>query len=92
MSVEDRKNGYTDLLANIRRLTTFVLDELEQETRLKLLDPAEKRMLTSAAIRLMRLWNMVMREGESKSAVVELNEITTLFPQTSRTDTENRGG
>jgi hypothetical protein len=86
LSGENREDGYGELLANIRRLTIFVLDELEQESKLKLLDPTEKRMLSSAAIRLMRLWRTVLREGGSKSATEKLNKISGLLTKRNGSD------
>jgi hypothetical protein len=92
LSVEKREDGYRELLANIRRLTIFVLDELEEESKQKLLDPAEQRMLSSAAIRLMRLWRTVLREGGSKSATGELNKISGLFTERTGSASENHSG
>jgi hypothetical protein len=92
LSVENQEDGYRELLANIRRLTIFVLDELEQESKQKLLDPAEQRMLSSAAIRLMRLWRTVLREGGSKTATGELNKINSLFTERNRSDRGNDSG
>jgi hypothetical protein len=92
LSVENREDGYRELLANIRRLTIFVLDELEQESKQKLLDPAEQRMLSSAAIRLMRLWRTVLREGASKNATGELNKVSGLFTERNAGDSENHSG
>jgi hypothetical protein len=72
--------------------TIFVMDELEQESKQKLLGPAEQRMLCSAAIRLMRLWRAVLREGGSRSATEELNKISGLFTERNGSDVENRTG
>jgi hypothetical protein len=89
LSVEIREDRYRELLANIRRLTIFILDELEQESKRKLLEPAEQRMLSSAAIRLMRLWRTVPREGGSKSAIGDLNKISSLFTERNGSDNGN---
>jgi hypothetical protein len=92
LSVENRDDGYRNLLANIRRLTIFVLDELEEESKQKLLEPTEQRMLSSAAIRLMRLWRTVLREGGSKTATGELNKINSLLTERNGSNSENNSG
>jgi len=54
----DRK----ELLANIRRLTTAVLDNLEEGSRDKTLDQGEKRLLSSTGARLLRLWRSTLKD------------------------------
>jgi len=54
----DRK----ELLANIRRLTTSVLDNLEEGSRDKTLDQGEKRLLSSTGARLLRLWRSTLKD------------------------------
>ena len=82
MTVDDREDGYRDLLANIRRLTIFVLDDLEEGSRQRFLDPVEKRLLSSIATRLLRLWRTVLREGGSKTAIEELDRISRTMSKT----------
>jgi hypothetical protein len=53
-----------ELLANIRRLTIAVLDNLEEGSRDKTLDQSEKRLLSSTGARLLRLWRNTLK-GES---------------------------
>jgi hypothetical protein len=43
----EEEAGYKELLANIRRLTIAVLDNLEEGSRDKTLDHAQKRLLSS---------------------------------------------
>ncbi len=45
-----------ELLANIRRLTSIVLDRLEQGSKDGNLDQTQMRMLGSIALRSLRLW------------------------------------
>lgn len=75
MSVEKNREDYRDLLANIRRLTIMVLDNLETGTRDRTLDQGEKRLLSSTGTRLLRLWRAVQREGGSERSAVELDGI-----------------
>ncbi len=51
-----------ELLANIRRLTIMVLDNLEEGSRDKTLDQAQKRLLSSTASRLLRLWRSTLKD------------------------------
>jgi len=45
-----------DLLQNIRRLTRIILDRLESGTQEKMIDQAQARMLSSIALRSLKLW------------------------------------
>ncbi len=60
----DRK----ELLANIRRLTNAVLDNLEVGSRNKTLDQAEKRLLSSTGARLLRLWRSTLKDESSNQS------------------------
>jgi hypothetical protein len=51
-----------ELLANIRRLTIAVLDNLEEGSRDKTLDQGEKRLLSSTGARLLRLWKNALKD------------------------------
>jgi len=63
------------LLANIRRLTVTVLDNLEAGARDGILDQGQKRLLSSTGARLLRLWRTVLREGGSQRITDELDRI-----------------
>lgn len=71
---------YKEILANIRRLTIFTLDALEEGGRKKTLDDREKRLLTSTATRLLRLWKNTLKEAGS-------NDNSPPIPET---DNQNR--
>jgi len=62
----DNGKDESDLLANIRRLTVSVLDDLEEGSRNRTLDQQQKRLLSSTGARLLRLWRLVEKEGKSK--------------------------
>ena len=64
--MENGTGDYDDLLANIRRLTVAVLDNLEEGSRNGTLDQGQKRLLSSTGTRLLRLWRLVKREAESQ--------------------------
>jgi hypothetical protein len=63
------------LLANIRRLTVMVLDNLEEGSRDNTLDQGQKRLLSSTGARLLRLWRVVLLEGGSQRVAEELGRI-----------------
>ena len=66
LDVENREDGYSELLANIRRLTVMVLDDLDEGSRLRTLDQGQKRLLSATGTRLLRLWRLALREGGSR--------------------------
>lgn len=67
MKTENQSEG-SELLANIRRLTVRVLDNLDEGSRNRTLDEQQKRTLSSTGTRLLRLWRLVEKENESKRA------------------------
>ncbi len=70
----DRK----DLPANIRRLTIAVLDNLDQGSRDKTLDQGEKRLLSSAGARLLRLWRSTLKDESNNQTVAGPKESSRL--------------
>ena len=56
------ESGRQELLANIRRLTIAVLDNLEEGSRSKTLDQGQKRLLSSTGSRLLRLWRSTLKD------------------------------
>jgi hypothetical protein len=79
LSVGKREDGYDELLANIRRLTVMVLDNLEAGSRDRTLDQGQKRLLSSTGARLLRLWRVVLREGGSRRIAEDLGIIEGLL-------------
>jgi len=66
----DRK----ELLANIRRLTIAVLDNLEEGSRDKTLGQGEKRLLSSTGTRLLRLWRSTLKDESNNQTVVRVRK------------------
>jgi hypothetical protein len=60
-----------ELLANIRRLTITVFDNLEEGSRDKTLDQGEKRLLSSTGTRLLRLWRSTLKDESNNETVVQ---------------------
>lgn len=87
MSVENDERD-SELLKNIKRLTVRVLDNLEEGLQNRTLDEQQKRLVTSSATRLLRLWRMVEKEGETKRAAETAERINAL---SSKTNVEREG-
>ncbi len=77
-----------ELLANIRRLTVMVLDNLEDGSRDRTLDQGQKRLLSSTGTRLLRLWRTVLREGGSQRFADDLGRIEGLLTGSSEVKQE----
>ncbi len=56
-----------ELLTNIRRLTSIVLDRLEEGSKEGTLDQAQMRLLGSIAMRSLWLWQDSLKEGRRRS-------------------------
>ena len=82
LDVENREGAYAELLANIRRLTVLVLDDLEEGSRLRTLDQGQKRLLSATGTRLLRLWRLALRDGGSRRVVEEARRIEGLVSGT----------
>lgn len=52
----DKDSKRSEALADLRRLTTVMLDNLEEGSRNRLMDPKEMRLLGGTAIRSIRLY------------------------------------
>ncbi len=59
----------TELLSNIRRLTTIVLDRLEQGSRKDLLDEVQLQRFSSIALRCIGQWNDAIKEDQRRAKI-----------------------
>src|SRR5437870_1028415 len=80
LSVQNPQDGYDELLANIRRLTVMVLDNLEAGSRDRTLDQGQKWLLSSTGARLLRLWRAALREGGSQRVAEDSTRIEGVLP------------
>ena len=76
----------SELLKNIKRLTVRVLDNLDKGSENRTLDEQQKRLLSSTGARLLRLWRIVQKEGESKRAAEAAGKISELSAQSEKTE------
>jgi hypothetical protein len=74
----------SELLANIRRLTIAVLDNLEQGSRENTLDQGEKRLLSSTGTRLLRLWRSTLKDGSTNETGDKVRRKSVLLEESSR--------
>jgi hypothetical protein len=88
LSVQNPQDGYDELLANIRRLTVMVLDNLEAGTKDRTLDQGQKRLLSSTGARLLRLWRVTLREGGSQRVAEDFGRIEGLLSSSGDVDQE----
>ncbi len=89
LDMENREDEYSELLANIRRLTVMVLDDLDEGSRQRTLDQGQKRLLSATGSRLLRLWRLALRDGGSRTVLVEARRIDGMV---SETDERRRKG
>lgn len=73
----------SELLANIKRLTVRVLDNLDQGTERRTLDEQQKRLLSSTGARLLRLWRLVEREARSRRVDEEAERLSRIVTERS---------
>ena len=92
LSVQNPQDGYDELLANIRRLTVMVLDNLEAGSRDRTLDQGQKWLLSSTGARLLRLWRAALREGGSQRVAEDLVRIEGLLSASSHFKQEGVDG
>jgi len=77
-SSEDSKR--TEALADLRRLTTVILDNLEEGSRNRLMDPKEMRLLGGTAIRSIRLYLKTLEEDRKRRFNEEENDSSAKEP------------
>ena len=80
----ENQRSDSELLANIRRLTVRVLDNLDEGSRNRTLDEQQKRLLSSTGTRLLRLWRLVEKEGETKRLEKVAGSVDGLMPEWQR--------
>lgn len=68
-----------ELVSNIRRLTTVLLEKLEQDSKEKMIDQIQMRLIGAITLRALRLWEKTLRSNgeparKTSNMVQELNE------------------
>jgi len=81
-----------ELLANIRRLTTIVLDKLEQGSRKSLLDEVQLQRFSSIALRCIGQWNDALKEDRRRAKLAMRDLRKTEAELSSVTDERKTSG
>jgi hypothetical protein len=68
---ERQSDEYTDLLAQVRRLTGLVLDLVEEGKKNKTMLDRDTRILVGAAARLFRFWKTTMKEAAAQRILAD---------------------
>ena len=68
-----------ELASNIRRLTTVLLEKLEQDSKEKMIDQIQMRLIGAITLRALRLWEKTLRSNgeparKTSNMFQELNE------------------
>src|SRR2546422_2799062 len=74
----------SEALADLRRLTSVILDNLEEGSRNRLIDPKEIRLLGGTAIRSIRLYLKTLEEDRTKRSKEKANDSPQKIPETCK--------
>ncbi len=66
MKVSDNDSERKEALADLRRLTSIILDKLQEGSQNRLMDPKEMRLLGGTAIRSIRLYLKTLEEDHAR--------------------------
>jgi len=82
----DKDLKRSEALADLRRLTTVILDNLEEGSRNRLMDPKEMRMLGGTAIRSIRLYLKTLEEDRVRRSKEQEEDSPQKIPETPQED------
>ena len=66
LKVSDNDSERKEALADLRRLTSIILDNLQEGSQNRLMDPKETRLLGGTAIRSIRLYLKTLEEDHTR--------------------------
>jgi len=66
LKVSDNDSERKEALADLRRLTSIILDNLQEGSQNRLMDPKEMRLLGGTAIRSIRLYLKTLDEDHTR--------------------------
>jgi len=66
LKVSDNDSERKEALADLRRLTSIILDNLQEGSQNRLMDPKEMRLLGGTAIRSIRLYLKTLEEDHTR--------------------------
>jgi len=82
----DKDLKRSEALADLRRLTSVILNNLEEGSRNRLIDPKEIRLLGGTAIRSIRLYLKTLEEDRSRRSKEKANASPQKIPGTLQGD------
>ncbi len=76
-SIERPESG-DELTSNIRRLTTVMLEKLEEDSKARTIDHTQMRLMGAITLRALRLWEKTLRSNgkPAKQASYKVQELT----------------
>src|SRR6266487_77118 len=87
----DKDLKRSEALADLRRLTTVILDNLEEGSRDRLMDPKEMRLLGGTAIRSIRLYLKTLDEHHTRRTSGDQNDSSGKTKRTIEEDQTHAG-
>jgi hypothetical protein len=87
----DWRSQREELLGNIRKLTTIVIERLEEGSKERTFSIAQVRLLGSLGLRALRLWQETLRDGRAIASIAELRDLENRLSQKLK-DSEAGGG
>ncbi len=87
----DKVSKWSEALADLRRLTTVILDNLEEGSRNRLMDPKEMRLLGGTAIRSIRLYLKTLEGDRTKLSKEKEDDSARKVPEILQEDQTSSG-
>lgn len=73
----DIRSQRKELLGNIRKLASVVLERLDEGSRDRTLGIAQIRLLGALGLRALRLWQETLRDGRATGSLAKVRDIET---------------
>ena len=86
LRVSDNDSERKEALADLRRLTSIILDNLQEGSQNRLMDPKEMRLLGGTAIRSIRLYLKTLDEDQTRRTNRDLVDSSGKIPRTLEED------
>ncbi len=91
MKVSDNDSERKEALADLRRLTSIILDNLQEGSQNRLMDPKEMRLLGGTAIRSIRLYLKTLDEDHTRRTSGDQNDSSGKTKRTIEEDQTHAG-
>jgi len=91
LKVSDNDSERKEALADLRRLTSIILDNLQEGSQNRLMDPKEMRLLGGTAIRSIRLYLKTLDEDHTRRTSGDQNDSSGKTKRTIEEDQTHAG-